>query len=124
MANSYSGGYAPSSRARRGSSNPSVKLIGLIGLIGLGAAVVFARKPGDIVTGRSGAAYRVVLVSNTGGVKTYDIFGAATGTLLLRYTQTGSDTSSRKLVAVGQGVDQTMVRAAASDFAVPLPGGS
>lgn len=124
MANSYSGGFAPSSRSRKRSGDSSVKFIGLLGLIGLGAAVAFARKPGDIVTGQSGGTYRVVLVSNTGGVKTYDLFGAATGLLLLRYTQTGSDSSSRKLVAVGQGVDQAMVRVAAGDFGVPLPGGS
>lgn len=121
MANSYSGGFALSSRRGSRSASPNLKLLGLLGLAGVAAAMLIARKPGDVVMGQSGNAYRHVLVSNAGGVKTFDLYSAGSGLLLLRYSQTGSDMNSRRLVAVGQGVDQATVRVAASDFGVPLP---
>lgn len=100
----------------------------LLGLLGLGGAAAFLLhgKTGLLTTGQSGKAWRVVLLSNVAGVKTYEVFSPAGsfgphGELsVVRYQQTGSDMGSRKVVGVGAGVPEAMRAAAASDFGLPL----
>lgn len=99
-------------------------------LIGLGAVVAIAaaqlKKPGDLVSAKSGKTWRVVMLSNVGGVKTYELwspagsFGPHDDMLVLTYQQTGSDTASRKKVSLGPGALEAMVNTAASDFGVTL----
>lgn len=127
MANSYSGGFSRRSiGSPRGGSNGA--LLGVLGLVAAGAAAMsLLRVKGDIVTAKSGKSWRVVLLSNRDGVKTYELF-APEGSFgphgelsVLRYSQTGSDTGTRKLVGIGSGVPPVMVTTAGADFAVPLP---
>lgn len=80
----------------------------------------------NLVTGKSGKPWRVVLLGKTGDVKTYELFSPA-GSFgphaelsVLRYSQTGSDMASRKVVGVGQGVPAEMTSVAASDFGLYL----
>jgi hypothetical protein len=108
----------------------------LLGAVGLGAAVAFAqKKPGDVVTGKSGKTWRVVLLGSERGVKSYEVFAPSSsfgphGELsALGYSQTGSDQSSRKITGVGAGVPAVIVKTAASDFGLPfdeslMPAGS
>lgn len=90
------------------------------------AAFAFGKQKGDIVSAKSGKTWRVVMLSNTGGVKTYEVFSPAGsfgphGELsVIRYTQQGSDVNSRTLLGVGAGVPAVMVTTAGSDFGVPV----
>lgn len=97
-------------------------LLGLGGLA-LGAVLLLQKKlPGDLVTGKSGKTWRVVLLGVSGAVKTFEVFSPAGsfgphGELsVLRYQQTGSDMGSRKVTAIGAGVPEAMRAAAISDF--------
>lgn len=98
----------------------------LLGALALGALAFSQKKPGDLVTGKSGKTWRVVLLGNQNGTKTYELiapagsFGPHEDLSVLRYSQTGSDTSSRQVVGVGQGVPAVMVTTAGSDFGVPI----
>lgn len=94
-------------------------LLGAAALIGIGV-VVLRPKPGEVVQASSGTSWRVALVSNTGGTKTYDVYTLG-GTKVMRYSQTGSASNARTFLAMGEGVDPSVVRAAASDFGVPVP---
>jgi hypothetical protein len=95
-----------------------------LALAGLGAFGVYhLLKPEEnLVTGKSGHHWRVVLLGNTGGTKSYELFapagewGPAPELSVLRYSQTGSDMGSRKILGVGAGVPEAMKAAAASDF--------
>ena len=100
-------------------------LLGLGGLIGA-AFLLSNKKPGDIVTGKSGHSWRVVMIGVTGAVKTFEVFSPAGsfgphGELsVLRYQQTGSDMNSRKVTAVGAGVPEAMRAAAIADFGLKV----
>ncbi|HEY3493833.1 MAG TPA: hypothetical protein VGK73_04075 [Polyangiaceae bacterium] len=106
------------------------KLKGPLALLALGAlgfgALSLAKPKGDVVTGKSGKSWRVVMLGNASGVKTYEVFAPASsfgphGELsVLRYTQTGSEVASRKIVGVGAGVPVSIVQTAASDFSLPF----
>lgn len=98
-----------------------------LGGLGLGAALLLSKKaPGDRLTGKSGHAWRVVMIGSAGAVHTYEVFSPAGsfgphGELsVLRYQQTGSDTASRKVTAVGAGVPEAMRAAAISDFGLKV----
>ena len=93
---------------------------------GAGAVYLLLKPKQELVTGRSGKSWRVVLLGNTGGVKTYEIFAPA-GSFgphgemsVLRYSQNGSDMNSRKVVGIGAGVPPEIMTVAASDFGVPF----
>jgi hypothetical protein len=96
-----------------------------LALGGIGAAVALSKKEGDVVTGKSGKTWRVVF-SNASGVKTYEViapassFGPHAELSVLKYTQTGSDQSARKIIGVGAGVPVAIVQTAASDFGLPF----
>lgn len=97
----------------------------LLAAVGIGAAVTLSKKPGDLVTGKSGKTWRVVF-SNDDGVKSYEVitpaesFGPHGELSVLRYSQTGSDQSARKILAVGAGVPVSIVQTAATDFGLPF----
>lgn len=97
-----------------------------LGAAALGAAVLIGKKPGDLVMGKSGKAWRVVLLGQVGGVKSYELiapeasFGPHAEMSVLRYTQSGSDTASRKITGVGAGAPASVVQTAASDFGLPF----
>jgi hypothetical protein len=101
-------------------------LLGIVALGGVGLALTLSKKSGDVVTGKSGKSWRVVLIATTGNVKTYEIFapegsfGPHAELSVLRYSQTGSDMGSRQIVGVGEGAPEAMVSAAASDFGIPF----
>lgn len=99
-------------------------------LLGLGvvaaAATAFGKSAAPLVTGKSGKSWRVALLSTSGNDKTWEVFAPASSfgphaeLSALRYTQTGSDISSRKVAAVPSGVPAVIITTAASDFGVPL----
>jgi len=101
--------------------------LALLAAVGVGVAVALhQKKPGDVVTGKSGKAWRVVLLGNQSGVKTYEVF-APEGSFgphgelsVLRYSQSGSDQASRQITGVGSGVPVAIVQTAASDFSLPF----
>lgn len=106
----------------------SLVSLALAGLTGWGLWQIM--KPQEnLVAGKSGKSWRVVLLGKTGDVKTYELFSPAGsfgphGELsVLRYSQTGSDMGSRKIVGVGQGVPTEMMTAASSDFGLPFNAG-
>lgn len=102
--------------------------LGVLAALGLGAAVAFGKqKPsGDLVTGKSGKQWRVAMLSNVGGLKTYDIttpagsFGPHADLSVLRYSQQDADIGSRQVVGIGQGVPNAIIVAAGSDFSIPI----
>lgn len=100
-------------------------IVAALGAIGLGAAAAL-KKPGDLVTGKSGKAWRVVMLPPTGAVKTYEVFapkasfGPHEEFSVLRYSQTGSDMGSRQIVGIGSGVAESIAAIAASDFGLPF----
>lgn len=98
----------------------------MLAAAGAGAVYLLLKPKQELVTGRSGKSWRVVLLGNTGGVKTYEIFAPA-GSFgphgemsVLRYSQNGSDMNSRKIAGVGAGVPPEIMTVAASDFGVPF----
>lgn len=103
----------------------------MLGLAGAGVAAftLLAGKKGDKVVGRSGKPWRVVLLSNVEGTKTYEVFtpektwGPHPELSVVRYQQTGSDTSRRPIVGTGAGVPAEIVNAAVSDFGLSTTGG-
>lgn len=126
---SYAGAYgAQTKHSTRSGKVMKGKVPLTLVLAAAGAAGVYLlMKPKqDVVTGRSGKSWRVVLLGNTGGVKTYEIFTPAGafgphGELsVLRYSQMGADMNSRKVVGVGAGVPAEIMTVAASDFGVPF----
>lgn len=100
-------------------------IVAALGAVGLGAAMAL-KKPGDVVTGKSGKTWRVVMLPIAGSVKTYEVFapkasfGPHDEMSVLRYSQTGSDMASRKIVGIGSGVPEVVARAAADDFGLPF----
>lgn len=107
------------------SNKKGLLLIAALGALSFGALTVL-KKPGDVVTGKSGKAWRVVLIGTSGATHTYEVFAPA-GTFgpheelsVLRYSQTGSDQASRKLVGKGAGVPVAITQAAGADFGVPV----
>ena len=99
----------------------------LLAAVGVGAAIALkGKKPGDLVTGKSGKLWRVVKLPDSAGVKNYEVFAPASsfgphGELsVLRYSQTGSNQSSRAITGVGAGVPEAIVKTAASDFGLPF----
>ena len=98
----------------------------LLAAVGVGAATLLGKKPGDLVTGKSGKLWRVVMLGNASGVKSYEVFAPASsfgphGELsVLRYSQAGSNQSSRQITGVGAGVPEAIVKTAASDFGLPF----
>jgi hypothetical protein len=133
--NSYSQGYGRSSRgtmlppARKASmSKPLV--VALLGILA-GFGVYNLMKPSvELLTGRSGKNWRVVLLGKTAGdAREYEVFAPAGsfgphGELsVLRYSQKGSDMGSRKVTGIGQGVPDQMKTTAASDFGLSFSSG-
>lgn len=100
--------------------------LGVLAALGIGAAVAFGKKTGDLVKGKSGKSWLVTMLSNVGGLKTYDItspassFGPHDDLSVLRYSQQDADIGSRQVVAVGEGVPAVIVTTAASDFSIPI----
>lgn len=101
----------------------------LVAAAGIGAAVAFfasKKPPGNIVTAQSGKSWRVVMVGTNGATHTYEVFAPASSfgphaeLSVLRYSQTGSDVTSRAIVAVGSGVPVAIVQTAATDFGLPF----
>lgn len=96
-----------------------------LGALGIGAATVL-KKPGDVVTGKSGKAWRVVMIGTSGTTHTYEVwtpagtFGPHEELSVLRYSQNGSDMASRKVVGTGAGVPAAILQAAAADFGLTL----
>ena len=78
------------------------------------------------VTGRSGKPWRVKLLGKTGDSREYEVYAPAGSwgphaeLSVLRYSQLGSDMSSRKVTAVGTPVPVEITTGAMSDF-VGLP---
>lgn len=107
----------------------------LLGAVGIGAAVaLLGKKPGDVVQGKSGKTWRVVFLGNQAGTTSYEVFapkssfGPHDEMSVLRYSQKGSDQSSRAITGVGSGVPSIVVQTAATDFGLPfdpakMPGG-
>lgn len=101
---------------------------------GAGAFWAVTHKPEDIVTGRSGHQWRVVLMGNVGGVKTYEVFAPKNswgphGELsVVRYSQAGSDIGRRYIRGAAVGVPPEMFAGAVLDFGLipppALPSGS
>lgn len=94
-------------------------------LMAAGAAALFVLKPKpELVTAKSGKSWRVALLSNAGGVKTYEVFapqgsfGPHAELSVIRYQQTGADVGTRLLVGTGQGAPAEMVQTALADFGV------
>ena len=100
--------------------------LGVLAALGIGAAVAFGKAKGELVKAKSGKSWLVTLVSNVNGLKTYDLtspagsFGPHDDLLVLRYSQQGSDVSSRQVVSVGAGVPAVMVTTAGQDFGIPV----
>jgi hypothetical protein len=101
-------------------------------LAGLGGYAVYQiMKPEEnLVTGRSGHKWRVVLRgAATGGAKEWEVFAPAGSwgphaeLSVVRYSQLGSDMASRKITGVGQGVPAEMLAGAQSDFGLVQSGG-
>jgi hypothetical protein len=82
----------------------------------------------DLVIGRSGKKWRVVLLGKMGDNRAYEIFAPAGSwgphpeLSVLRYSQTGADMNSRKVQAVGSGVPAAMMAGAALDFGLDFAG--
>lgn len=107
--------------------NPLFPLAAL-GVVAFGAMALSSRpaaaKPaaGSAVKGKSGKTWRVVLLSTSGATKTYEVFSPAGsfgphGELsVVRYAQTGADTTARKIVGRGRDVPDAMFTTAAADF--------
>ena len=107
------------------SNSKGLLLVGVLGALGLGAITVL-KEPGDAVAGKSGKVWRVVMLSNVNGLKTYEVFTPA-GTFgpheklsVLRYTQSGSDQAGRKVIGIGANVPATITQTAATDFGLTL----
>jgi hypothetical protein len=106
------------------SNKKGLLLVAALGVLSFGALAL--KKPGELVTGKSGKSWRVVHLGAAGSVHSYEVFtpagsfGPHEELSVLRYSQTGSDKASRKLLGVGQGTPQAIVTAAASDFGVAL----
>lgn len=98
----------------------------MLAAAGAGGVYLLLKSKQELVTGRSGKSWRIVLLGNVGGTKTYEIFAPAGsfgphGELsVLRYSQNGADMNSRKIVGVGAGVPAEIMTVAASDFGVPF----
>jgi hypothetical protein len=132
--NSYSRQYGRMSRGtmlpppRKNMSKSLVSLF-FVGLAGW-SIYKLASPSEHLVTGKSGKSWRVVLRGKTGDVKEYEVFAPANSwgphaeLSVLRYSQTGSDMGSRKIVGVGAGVPEAMKAGAASDFGLPTTGGA
>lgn len=107
------------------SNSKGLLLVAALGAVGLGA-VTLLKKPGDLVTAKSGKSWRVVMLSSADGVKTYEVwtpagsFGPHEELSVLRYSQTGSDMGSRRVVGVGAGVPDAIKQTAAADFGLSL----
>lgn len=133
--NSYSRQYG---RMSRGVMLPPprkdmTKTLVTLGLAGLGAFAIYklVSTPDEFTLGKSGHKWRVIMRGRTpAGVTEWEVFAPAGswgphGELsVLRYTQSGSDMSSRKLVGTGAGVPPEMVTGAKSDFGLASSSGA
>lgn len=114
------------------SSKKGLLFVAALGALGFGALTAFGKsKAGDVVTGKSGKAWRVVLIGTTpvtgsDTVHTYELFapigswGNPGELSVLRYSQAGSNPSTRKVVAVASGLPSQMTQTAATDFGLTL----
>jgi hypothetical protein len=103
---------------------------GLLIAAGLGAlalgAVALQKKPGDLVKGSSGKTWRVVMLSNVGGLKTYEVFapeasfGPHPELSVLRYSQQDANTASRKVTGAANDIPPQITQTAAADFGLTL----
>jgi hypothetical protein len=107
------------------------KTLVTLGLAGLGAFAIFklVSTPDELTLGKSGHKWRVVLHGKSpGGITEWEVFAPAGswgphGELsVLRYVQTGSDMSSRKLTGTGAGVPPEITAGAKEDFGLSTGG--
>jgi hypothetical protein len=96
-------------------------IVAALGAIGV-AAYAFSKKDSGLVRAKSGKDWKVTLLSTAGNVKTWEVwapagsFGPHGELSVIRYSQTGSDINSRKVVGTGAGVPADMITTAKSDF--------
>lgn len=95
-----------------------------------GAVVAFAKptaKPSR-VTGKSGQSWDVVLEGRQGDVGTYAVYvpagsiGNTTPSFVVRYQQTGSNTSARPVVNAGKNAVGPLLNNAIGDFGLSAAG--
>lgn len=131
--NSYSNQYGRMSRGvilprARTNMTKSFITLALAGLTGYGLWMLMKPKV-EFVTGKSGKPWRVVLLGTTGDTREYEVFAPAGSwgphaeLSVIRYSQTGSNMASRKLIAVGAPVPAEITAGATSDFVTPAPTG-
>jgi peptidoglycan hydrolase-like protein with peptidoglycan-binding domain len=86
-----------------------------------------AEHPPSTVTGKSGHHWLVVLVTAEQEPKLFDViapageWGPHEDLRVVRYSQAGSDTNSRTMVAAADGVPSEILAAAVSDFGIKIP---
>lgn len=106
-------------------SNKGLLAIAAVAALGLGV-VALKKKPGDLVQGSSGKTWRVVMLSNVGGLKTYEVFapeasfGPHPELSVLRYSQQDANVASRKVTGAASDIPPQITQTAAADFGLTL----
>lgn len=106
-------------------NNKGLFLVATLAALGIGA-VAMKKKPGDLVTGSSGKTWRVVMLSNVNGLKTYEVFtpeatfGPHPELSVLRYSQQDANVASRKVTGAASDVPPQITQTAAADFGLTL----